>query len=221
MIIDVSFRITGRSVPANHGYELYAALSRLQPHFHQAEWLAVHSLNGIPARGNLLHLTERSHLRLRLPHDKLPDVMALSGKSLAIVNGTRSNTVRIGVPEIYALEAASVLYSRFVTIKVSEIEKTQRPIDREMFLVAAREQMKERGVSGEVVVDDTKDERGREVSRRVLNIKNRLIVGYAVTVRNLSDEDSLKLQEVCLGGRQRMGCGIFIPARREYQNKER
>jgi len=36
-------------------------------------------------------------------------------------------------------------------------------------------------------------------------------VGYAVRVSGLSDEDSLKLQERGLGGKRRMGCGVFVP----------
>ena len=33
----------------------------------------------------------------------------------------------------------------------------------------------------------------------------------AVNIRDLNEEDSLKLQEVGIGGRRRMGCGIFVP----------
>jgi CRISPR-associated endonuclease/helicase Cas3 len=79
-----------------------------------------------------------------------------------------------------------------------------------MFLAALRKQMLERGIGGEVWIDDRKDAKGREISRRVLRIKDRVIVGYAVQVSGLTDEDSIKLQEAEFG-RQRMGCSIFIP----------
>jgi len=39
------------------------------------------------------------------------------------------------------------------------------------------------------------------------------VVGYAVVVRGLDPEGSLRLQERGLGGRRRFGCGLMVPAR--------
>jgi CRISPR-associated endonuclease/helicase Cas3 len=36
-------------------------------------------------------------------------------------------------------------------------------------------------------------------------------VGFGLKVRDLCDDDSIKLQERGLGGKRRMGCGIFVP----------
>lgn len=47
--------------------------------------------------------------------------------------------------------------------------------------------------------------------RRLLRIKDRRMVGYAVQVTGLTAEESIKLQEHGLGGRQKMGCGFFVP----------
>jgi len=97
-------------------------------------------------------------------------------------------------------------------IKVSEIERSGRSPDREMFLAAVLEQMQSRDIKGEVWIDDRCDGKGRELSRRIVRIKDKTIVGYSVRVSGLmTDDDSIKLQEVGLGGRHRMGCGIFVP----------
>jgi CRISPR-associated protein Cas6 len=45
----------------------------------------------------------------------------------------------------------------------------------------------------------------------VLRIQGRRIVGYALRVVGLTDEDSVRLQEEGLGGRRRMGCGVLVP----------
>ena len=210
--IDVCFRITGKSVPLNHGYALYSSLSRFKAPWHEADWLAIHPLNGVVAKDSL-HLTENSRFRLRIPIDRLPDVLVLAGKHLRIENGKHRGVILVGVPEIHPLHPSSTLYSRCVTIKISEVEGTDRGPNLEMFLSAARRQLAERGIAGEVHIDATLDMNGLELSRRVLHIKDRSVVGYAVTVNGLSDRDSVKLQAIGLGGRRRMGCGIFVPAK--------
>lgn len=215
MLIDVSFRILGEAVPMDHGYPLYSALSRLRPALHNADWLAIHPINGLHAGSNYLRLTKNSRLRLRIPLERLSEVMPLAGKSLTLGNG--SGIVRVGVPEVFMLKPASLLRSRCVVIKVSEVEKTGRAISREMFLDAARVQMKSKGINGELRVDEQLDARGREKSRHVIRIKEHVVVGYTLWVSGLSDEDSLKLQESGLGGRRRMGCGIFVPVKRREQ----
>lgn len=214
MKIDVSFRIIGDQVPLDHGYQLYSSLSRLLPTLHNADWLAIHPINGFALGGNTLRLTPNSRLQLRLPPEWLPEVLPLAGKRLTLAAGTQQHSLRLGVPEVYALKPAAQLHSRCVVIKVSEAEKSHRQPDREMFLAALRKQLLAHGIGGEVWIDDRKDAKGRELSRRVLRIKDRVIVGYAVQVSGLSEEDSIKLQESEFG-RQRMGCSIFIPLERK------
>lgn len=216
MIVDVSFRIIGESVPLDHGYALYGSLSRMFPAWHEAAWLAIHPLNGFVAK-DVLVLSRYSRLRLRLPLERLPEVIMLAGKRLRIEDGARRGEIQIGIPEVYPLLPSPTLHARCVTIKVSEVEGTGAEPDRLMFLASAEKQLAERSIKGAIWIDDRRDESGRERSRRVLHIKDRTIVGYAVTVRELSDEDSLKLQESGLGGRKRMGCGVFVPVERSKQ----
>ena len=53
--------------------------------------------------------------------------------------------------------------------------------------------------------------RGR---RRVFRIKDKTVVGYGVRIAGLNATESLRLQEHGLGGRRKMGCGVFVPVRR-------
>ncbi len=213
MVIDVSFRVMGNSLPLDHGYTLYSTLSKLLPALHYADWLAIHPISGFPSGRKSLQITNTSRLRLRLPHERLVDVMPLVGKQLVLANASNHFAIRLGVPEVYTLHPSRVLASRCVVIKVSEAEKSDRSPDREMFLAAIKSQMAKHGIEGEVWIDNKRDSRGREVSRRIMRLKGKSIVGYSVRVSEMSDEASLKLQETGLGGRQRMGCGIFLPVR--------
>jgi CRISPR-associated protein Cas6 len=47
--------------------------------------------------------------------------------------------------------------------------------------------------------------------RRTLQIRDKVIVGFAVEVGALTADEALILQEQGLGGRRRFGCGIFVP----------
>jgi CRISPR-associated endonuclease/helicase Cas3 len=49
--------------------------------------------------------------------------------------------------------------------------------------------------------------------RRVLRIGGKRVVGFAVRVTGLTPQESLLLQEVGVGGRRRMGCGVFSPTK--------
>jgi CRISPR-associated protein Cas6 len=47
----------------------------------------------------------------------------------------------------------------------------------------------------------------------VIRISKQKIIGYAMVVSELTADESIRLQEVGLGGRTRMGCGFFLPVR--------
>ncbi|MBI4517494.1 MAG: type I-MYXAN CRISPR-associated protein Cas6/Cmx6 [Deltaproteobacteria bacterium] len=186
--VDLCFRMTGSGVLLDHGYALYAALSRVLPAFHEAKWLGVHPLTGLRI-GNELKLAGRSRLRLRLPADRIREVLPLAGKPLD-VNGA---VLRIGVPEVRALTPAATLRARLVNIKGFQ--------EAEPFREAAQRQLDALGIKGQLVV-------GR---RRVIRIKDKTVVGFQAMVSELTAEESITLQERGLGGRRRMGCGIFVP----------
>lgn len=213
MIADISFRIYGERIPLDHGYALYSSLARFNPSWHESEWLGIHPINGLAVK-DAVRLTRFSRLRVRAPIDRLPELIRLAGKRLRLQGRARHDEILIGVPEVLPLRSSSSLRSRCVTIKVSEVEKTKREPDRDMFLTAARKQLAAHNIKGELWIDDARDTQGRERSRRVLHIKDQTIVGYAVTISNLNEEDSLKLQIEGLGGRRRLGCGLFVPFRK-------
>ena len=82
----------------------------------------------------------------------------------------------------------------------------------EEFLATARAKLTELGVAGEPQLPVHPDgARAGEPRRRVVRVKGRAIVGYALVVAGLSAADSLALQESGLGGRTRMGCGFLVP----------
>ena len=69
--IDLAFRLTGSAVPVDHGYALYAALSRILPEIHVAKDVAVQPIRGVYSGNGTLHLADFSRLILRLPDEQI------------------------------------------------------------------------------------------------------------------------------------------------------
>lgn len=193
-IVDLAFPLISiQPIPADHGYPLYGALSRILPQLHESNGIAVHPIRGQQIGNRQLQLNERSRLVLRADADHIGQLIALAGKQLD-VGGHR---LRVGVPQVWTLRPAPALRSRLVTIKGF--------LDPELFRAAAHRQLDEMGVSSEAQLTLGK--------RRTLRIKDKEVVGYEVLVEALTADESLALQERGLGGRRHMGCGVFVTIR--------
>jgi CRISPR-associated protein Cas6 len=201
--IDLLFPVVGSRLPTDHCYMLYGAMSRLLPCLHDGNVaFAMAPITGQYVGHGLLQLDPmRSRLRLRLSAADVPRVLPLAGKGITVMR----HRIRLGVPQIQTLEPAPALYARTVAIKNSTEVGT--------FLQTARRQLDEIGVGGSLRVPEHIGRNGSvEPQRRVLRIKGVRIVGFALLVEELTPEESLRLQELGLGGRRRVGCGVFVPA---------
>ncbi|MBK9265701.1 MAG: type I-MYXAN CRISPR-associated protein Cas6/Cmx6 [Polyangiaceae bacterium] len=188
--VDLEFVLTGTLVPRDHGYSLFGALARVLGDLHGATWLAVHPLAGVPRPDGLLALQpHRGGLCLRVEPAHIPRVLGLAGKTLDI-DGHR---VHVGVSRVYPLHPAAALTARLVVIKGFQ--------DPEPFTEAVKRQLDSLGVSATIEV-------GR---RRMVTIAGDKVIGFGTTLRGLSEEGSLVVQRAGIGGRQRMGCGVFGP----------
>lgn len=194
--VELSFNVIGQSLPADHGYGLYSAIAHLAPQVHEQDGVSILTIAGIPDRQGKIFLTERSHLRIRMPYECMPMVYHLAGKQLTI----GSHSIRLGIPQIFMLRPAEHLRARIVTIKNHQEPKS--------FLEAAKLQLGALGIVGEAIVP--LDVEGKP-ARKTIKIKTYSVVGFGLEVSGLSEEDSIKLQISGLGGKHRMGCGVFVP----------
>jgi CRISPR-associated protein Cas6 len=187
--VELRFPVIGTALPSDHGYSIFAAISRLLPELHTADWLAVETVAGAARGDGATAINSRARLRMRAPQDRVPLILKLAGKRLD-VGGYQ---VRLGVPQIFLLKPSPSVYARCVTIK--------NHTEPESFLNAVARKLDELGVRGEPELGP----------RRAFRVGNHTIVGFALAVHELSDEASLVLQEKGMGGRRHMGCGFFNP----------
>jgi CRISPR-associated protein Cas6 len=209
--INVSFALSGKQLPADHGYLVYSAISQSSS-LHRIDWLAIELISGFPSGRGLINLPERdATLRLRIPAEHYRDVLLLAGKRLDI----SGHQIRLGLPVARPLEPASSLYARVVTIK--------KFTEAEPFIDAVKRKLDSFGIKGRVELP--LNERGR-YRRRIVTIHGKSVVGFSVAVHELNDDDSILLQAGAVKilspdksatqwqsifSRRAMGCGIFNP----------
>ncbi|MCY3760057.1 MAG: type I-MYXAN CRISPR-associated protein Cas6/Cmx6 [Gemmatimonadetes bacterium] len=205
-ILDILFRAIGTEVPSDHGYALYAALSRIleteeDQWMHGNPHIGLHTLRGERLGNGRILIGPNARIGLRMPSDLLPRALKLAGKSLDL-DGCR---LRVGVSETRALIPAATLHCRIATTKNGD--------DPARFDAEITRQTAALGIQGKVfrVPKDARGSDGRDPSRRIFRVKNKRIVGYSVLATELTDRESILLQECGLGGRRRMGCGVFVP----------
>lgn len=193
-IVDCAFELRGECIPLDHGYALYSALcatAAAGPWLHSAEQVAIQLIRGDYVSPGLLRLTDKSRLRIRLAATVLPNVLTLAAGSIQL----DGHELRIGVPQTRLLRPSVALYAHVVT--------TRNGDDEARFDAEVGAQLERLGIRAKAT-------RGK---RRVVRVKDKTVVGHSLLVSELSADHSLRLQASGLGGRRKMGCGVFIPWR--------
>lgn len=200
--------IAGNLLPADNAYGAYSAISHRISALHDRDDLSIQSIAGKPYEPGKIQISSHSQLKIRTPYDPeiIGLVLPLAGQTLTI----GIHDLQLGIPIMSPLQPFSTLRSRIVTIK-----KFQDP---EPFLAAVQRQLDALEITGIAKIPLNKNE---EIDRKIIRIKRYSVVGFGVEIDGLSDEDSIKLQIAGLGGKHKMGCGIFNPlSRREKMLNE-
>lgn len=197
-LVDVAFPVNGQALPLDHGYPLFGALSRIVPQLHGDSPWGVHPVFGV-RDGRNLRLESRSRVKLRMALSEISVVMPLAGASIEVAG----NDLSLGFPQIFPLVPAAHVKARLVTIRGFQEEQE--------FVAALRRQL--------VQIEDLgQDPATIEVvlgRRRILKIRDKKVVGFAVGLTGLEADASLAIQRVGLGGRRHMGAGVFVPPGRQ------
>ncbi len=204
--LDVFFRVIGAEAPADHGYALFGAISRIletedDRWMHGNPHVGLHTIRGANLGNGRRLIGSGARFGLRLPSELLPRSLKLAGKCIDL-DGCK---LRVGVGEIRALVPAATLHCRIATTKNGD--------DPARFDGQIARQRASLGIRGNVMRAPESAARSdrRDPSRRILRVKGKRIVGHALLATELTTEESILLQKRGLGGRRRMGCGVFVP----------
>jgi len=199
--LDLVFPVHGNTLPYQHTYSLFSAISRQVSELHASQ--VRYRMTSIPLIQDKQQtlwgkLPKQATLRFRFQLQDFPYFLSLTGQSLDL----DGHQLHLGIPKPYRLSPASALLSRIVVIKGY--------LEPETFLVATQRQLAVLDIPGQcLLVPNTQD----EIKPRVLVIKDKRVVGFSVAVTGLNAESSLKLQAYGLGGRGKFGAGFFQPVK--------
>jgi CRISPR-associated protein Cas6 len=201
--VDLLFPVRGTTLPIDHAYALYGALSGVVWSFHDpATRFSFAPIGAQERNAGVLRLAADAVLRCRPPSESIAEVLPLAGKTLQVGD----HSIHLGPPRVMPLLAVPNLSARLVTFK--------HATEPERFLEVARQKLTALGIAGEVGIPlITEGPRRGELRRKVLRIKDRRVIGFGLLVTGLTAEESIRLQENGLGGRTRLGCGFFVPWR--------
>lgn len=201
-IVNLWFPVKGEYLYADQNHRLLASLSQKCPAIHQIENLAINTIAGIPDQEGKIALTRNSKLLIRLPVEAIAQVYALAGQTLTI----GSYAVKLGNPELQTLQAVDSLKARLVIIKGYT--------EPQSFLEAAQRQLEALEIEGRIGIPANAKGEPKRLTLKINKAEQKrsyTIVGFSVVVDNLTSEAAIKLQAFGLGGKRRLGCGVFYP----------
>ncbi len=194
---DVIFRIECKSIPQEHAHALAEALQAALPWLADEPEAGIHPLLGSES-GNgwerpdteVLYLSRRQRLTLRLPKHRLDDVAALVGQTLDI----DGHPLTVGRFTTRKLSDLPTLFAKGVVTDPGQSETE--------FLEQVAEQLRAMGIRIRKMMC------GKEGQ---IAVPEGTLHTRSLMLAELDREESVRLQEKGIGPGRQYGCGLFLP----------
>ena len=198
-VVDIAYSIRCRALPVDHAHALHQALHRALPWLDDEALAGIHTIH-VAESGNgwrrpenandLLYLSRRTKLVLRVPQHRRTDAEALSGLSLDV----GGHSLEVGQPTMRPLSSLTTLFSRYIVADDND--------DENSFMQSALQQLEALGIKPKKMMCG----RGGLIST-----PDQIIHTRSLMLADMEVEDSVKLQQHGLGPWRQLGCGLFIP----------
>lgn len=197
-VIDVSYRIDCKQIPTCHAAELSQALYDAMPWIKDEPEVGIHQIHGAasgngwerPADGELIHLSKRTRLYLRVPVSRVDEANELVGQNLDIAG----HSLTVGNMSTKAIDPFSTIFARYIV--------TSGDVSEDDFLRDVVDELRSRNIQARKLLCGI----GHEFEANGDNIKARSLM-----IADLDKASSIALQEKGIGSHRHLGCGIFIP----------
>ena len=199
-VVDLQFNIECKLLPVDHAHALSLAVQQALPWFADDEVAALHLIHGADsgngwerpeASDDVIYLSRRTKLILRLPSERLDDAMSLIGQRLDVAG----NLMVVKQATTRQMSVTSSLYSRYAAAAPGEGE--------ELFLQRTVSELKGMGITVKKILC------GKE---HRLNTPEGDLVTRSLLVAELTFGDAITLQQRGVGAKshKKLGCGLFI-----------
>lgn len=199
-VVDLAFAIICRCLPLDHAYALSRSLHAALPWLHDEPGAGIHLIHGAES-GNgwyrpqnpgadLLFLSRRTRLTLRLPKTRVADARKLDGSVLHI----DGYPLQIKEAAVRPLSALPTLFARYVAAQESDGE------DR--FLEWVADELRSLGVPIKKMLCG---------KSHPIGTPQGAVSTRSLMIADLDPEHSVRLQQQGIGPLRKMGCGLFLP----------
>ncbi|MGD8783750.1 MAG: type I-MYXAN CRISPR-associated protein Cas6/Cmx6 [Thioalkalispiraceae bacterium] len=199
-IVDINYKLECKTLPIDHAQALSDEIHSALPWFGNEELAGLHLIH-VAESGNgwmrpedpeneVLCLSKRTRMTLRVPQHRLEDAHQLTGQSLNIDG--HPLTVKEGSPR--KLSVLPTMFARYVL--------TEEHLDEHAFL----QQMVK--TLTEIDIPVTKIMAGRLHKMRM---REGELFARSLMVAEMTPENAFKLQKHGIGEGRKFGCGLFVP----------
>lgn len=198
-VVDLVFQIDCRTLPVDHAWALSQAIRVVLPWLEEEPGAGVHPIH-VAESGNgwirpekaddLLHLSRRTKLALRIPRVRVDAAQKLTGRKLDIAG----HTLTVGQASLRPLSAITTIFSRYVV--------SADGLDETGFLQAALNELKTFSVQPKKMLCGIE---------KVIVTPQGPVHTRSLMLASLTQQESVLLQQHGLGAQRLLGCGLFIP----------
>jgi CRISPR-associated protein Cas6 len=198
-VVDVAFAISCRALPVDHAWALSEAVTAVLPWMVEDPRAGVHTIH-VADSGNgwmrpqapddLLYLSRRTRLVLRVPRERIDDTHSLSGKTLDVA----SQRLQVDRGTVRLLSEVTTIFARYIVTEDDDSESA--------FLVTMDAQLKRLGIRPKKMLCGIE---------RAVQAPGHRIRTRSLMLADLTVEESVRLQQEGLGPLRHRGCGLFIP----------
>lgn len=199
-IVDLVYGIQCKMLPLDHAWAFSRALHEALPWLADEEDAGIHLIHGAESgngwyrpeneEGQILHLSRRARMSLRVPKARIEDAKALEGATLDL----DGYPLEVGKASTRLLSSIATLFSRYVVGGDGQSE--------EEFLEQTVQEMRKLRIPVRKIMCG----RSHLIRTPEANIHTR-----AVMVADLEPAHAVLLQERGIGPGRKLGCGLFIP----------
>jgi len=198
-VIDVSFQIRCANLPVDHAWALSQAILNELPWLSSVSGAGVHTIHVAESgngwmrpegAGDLLYLSRRTKLQIRVPADRRQDAESLVGKTLDVAG----HPLAIEKSAIRPLAALTTIFSRYVV--------HEGDTDENAFLGAQARALEAMDVQPRKMLCGIE---------KLIGTPDGPVRTRSLMIADLKLPESLRIQQRGLGPHRLMGCGLFLP----------
>lgn len=202
-VVDMVYSIRCRSLPLDHAYSFSVAVADALSWIRDEQQAGIHLIHGAESgngwirpedpENQLLHLSHRSRMTLRVPRHRIDDAHKLTGQVLDI----EGHRLEIGKAKVKLFATLPTQFARHVVVP-----EGIGADDEEAFMAYAVEQIRNLDVKVRKLLCG--------LSHRIQHPQGDLHT-RSVMLADLEVDEAVTLQQQGIGQHKMIGCGLFIP----------